>query len=134
MLSYTHFNTLYINSLTTIPSKIALRQPLVSSLANPKKLIRLQRTAQSSIKPASKDVYNIALNSDGPRAIDRDDSFHSYIACKAEEIFNAFVDKGIAKDVETQSAGSSIGLSSKGETLYNFNNSKATISLLKNRT
>jgi len=74
----------------------------VSSLANPKKLARLQRTAQSSIKPASEDVYNIALDSDGSRAIDRDDSFRSYIAHEAEEILNAAGDKGSAKDTESQ--------------------------------
>ena len=81
---------------------MALRQSLVSSLANPKKLARPQRTAQSFIKPASKDVYDIALDSDGSRAIDRDDSFCSYIAREAEEILNAASDKGSAKDAESQ--------------------------------
>jgi hypothetical protein len=74
----------------------------VSSLANLKKLARLQRTAQSSIKPASKDVYNIALNSNSSEAIDRDDSFCLYIGCKAEEILNAAGNKSSAKDAESQ--------------------------------
>jgi hypothetical protein len=74
----------------------------VSSLANPKKLIRPQRTAQSSVKPASEDVYNIALDSNGSRAIDGDDSFYSYIAREAEEILDAASNNGSAKDAESQ--------------------------------
>jgi len=74
----------------------------VSSLANPKKLARPQRTAQSFIKPASEDVYNIALDSDGSRVIDKDNSFRSYIAREAEEILDAAGDKGSAKDAESQ--------------------------------
>jgi hypothetical protein len=74
----------------------------VSSSANLKKLARPQRIAQSSIKPASEDVYDIALNSDGSRAIDKDDSFRLYIACEAEEILNATGNKGSAKDAESQ--------------------------------
>jgi hypothetical protein len=74
----------------------------VSSLANPKKLARPQRTAQSSIKPASEGVYNIALDSDGSRAINGDDSFCSYIAHEVEEILNAASNKGSAKDAESQ--------------------------------
>jgi hypothetical protein len=100
--SHTHLNTLHINSLTAIPSKMAPRQSLVSSLANLKKLARPQRTTQSSIKPTSEDVYNIALNSDSSRAINRDDSFHLYIACEAEEIHNAASDNGSAKDAKSQ--------------------------------
>jgi hypothetical protein len=73
----------------------------VSSSTNSKKLIRPQRTAQSSVKPASKDVYNIALNSDGFKAINKDDSFCLYIACKAEEILNAAGNKGSAKDAKS---------------------------------
>jgi hypothetical protein len=74
------------------------------SLENPKKLIRPQRTKQSksTIKPTSKDVYNIALNSDSSRAIDKDDSFCLYIAREAEEILNAASDKGSAKDAKSQ--------------------------------
>jgi hypothetical protein len=102
LLSYIHLNTLYINSLTAILSKIALRQSLVSSLANPKKLARPQRTAQSFIKPASKDVYNIALNSNSSKAINKDDSFCSYITCKAKEIHNAASDNSSAKDAKSQ--------------------------------
>jgi hypothetical protein len=64
--------------------------------------MRPQRTAQSSVKPASEDVYNIALDSDSSRAIDGDDSFRSYIAREAEEILNATSDKGSAKDTESQ--------------------------------
>jgi hypothetical protein len=81
---------------------MALRQRLVSSLANLKKLMRPQRTAQSSVKPASKDVYNIALNSNSARAIDGDDSFRLYIARKAEEILDTASDKGSAKDTKSQ--------------------------------
>jgi hypothetical protein len=81
---------------------MAPRQRSVSSSANLKRLMRLQKTVQSSIKPASEDVYNIALDSDGSRAIDRDDSFCLYIACKAEEILDATGDKGSAKDAESQ--------------------------------
>jgi hypothetical protein len=81
---------------------MAPRQSSVSSLANPKKLAKPQRTAQSSIKPASEDVYDIALDSDGSKAIDRDDSFRLYIACKAEEILNAAGDKGSVKDAELE--------------------------------
>jgi hypothetical protein len=77
-------------------------QRSVSSSANPKKLMRPQKTAQSSVKPASEDVYNIALDSDGSRAIDGDDSFRSYIAREAEEILDAAGDKGSAKDAESQ--------------------------------
>jgi hypothetical protein len=77
-------------------------QSSVSSSANPKKLMRPQRTAQSSVKPASEDVYDIALDSDGARAIDGDDSFRSYIAREAEEILDAAGDKGSAKDAESQ--------------------------------
>jgi hypothetical protein len=64
--------------------------------------MRPQRTTQSSVKPASEDVYNIALNNDGSRAIDEDDSFRLYITCKAEEILNATSDNGSAKDAESQ--------------------------------
>lgn len=74
----------------------------MSSSANPKKLARPQRTAQSFIKPASEDVYDIAVESDSSRAINRDDSFRSYIAHEAEEILNAAGDKGSAKDAESQ--------------------------------
>jgi hypothetical protein len=75
----------------------------VSSLANPKKLMRLERTKQSksTIKPTSRDVYNITLNSDGSRAIDRDDSFYLYIACEVEEILDAS-DKAYVKDAKSQ--------------------------------
>jgi hypothetical protein len=72
----------------------------MSSSANPKKLVRPQRTAQSSIKPASEDVYDIALDSDG--AISGNDSFRSFIAREAEEILDAAGDKGSAKDAESQ--------------------------------
>jgi hypothetical protein len=96
-LFHTHFSTLHINFLT-IPSKMALRQRSVSSSANPKKLIRPQRT----VKPTSGDVYDITLNSDGSNSIDRDDSFRSYIAREAEEILDDASDKGCAKDVESQ--------------------------------
>jgi hypothetical protein len=74
------------------------------SLENPKKLIRLQRTKQSksTAKPTSKDVYNIALNSNGSRAIDKDNSFCLYIAYKAEKILNAASNKGSAKDAKLQ--------------------------------
>jgi hypothetical protein len=81
---------------------MALGKSLVSSLVNLKKLARPQKTAQSSIKPASEDVYNIALNSDSSRAIDRDNSFYSYIAYKVEEILNAASNKGSVKDTESQ--------------------------------
>ena len=74
----------------------------VSSSANLKKLAKPQRTAQSSIKPASKNVYNIALNSNGSRAINGDDSFCLYIAHKAEEILNTAGNKGSAKNAELQ--------------------------------
>ncbi len=74
------------------------------SSANPKKLMRPQRTEQSksTVKPASEDVYDIALDSDGSRAIDGDDSFRSYIAREAEEILDTAGDKGSAKDAESQ--------------------------------
>jgi hypothetical protein len=66
--------------------------------------MRPQRTEQSknTVKLASGDVYDIALNSDGSRAIDRDNSFRSYIAREAEEILDAAGDKGSAKDAESQ--------------------------------
>jgi hypothetical protein len=80
---------------------MAPRQRSVSSLANLKKLMRPQRTAQSSVKPTSEDVYDIALDSDSSRAIDRDDSFHLHIACEAEEILDAASDKG-SEDAESQ--------------------------------
>lgn len=64
--------------------------------------MRPQRTTQSSVKPASKDVYNIALDSNSSRAINKDDSFCLYIACKADEILNAASNKGCVKDAELQ--------------------------------
>jgi hypothetical protein len=54
------------------------------------------------VKPASEDVYDIALDSDGSRAINRDDSFRSYIARQAEEILDATRDKVGAKAAESQ--------------------------------
>jgi hypothetical protein len=94
----------HINFLTTIPSKMVSGQRSVSSSSNPKKLMRPQRTEQSksTIKPASGDVYDTTLDSDGSRAIDGDDSFRSYIAREAEEILDAAGDKGCAKDAESQ--------------------------------
>jgi hypothetical protein len=76
---------------------------LGKSLENPKKLIRPQRTKQSksTIKLTNKDVYNIALNSNSSKAINKDNSFCSYIAHKAEEILDAASDKGNAKDAKS---------------------------------
>jgi hypothetical protein len=73
-----------------------LSKRLVPSLANPKKLIRPQKTLQSknAVKLASVDVYNFTLKSNAPTAIDRDDSFRLYIAYKMEEILNAASSKG----------------------------------------
>jgi hypothetical protein len=66
--------------------------------------MRPQRTEKfkSTVKPASEDVYDIALDSDGSRAINRDDSFRSYIARQAEEILDATRDKVGAKAAESQ--------------------------------
>jgi hypothetical protein len=76
-------------------------QRSVSSLANPKRLMRPQRT-RNTVEPASKDVYDIALDSDSPRAIDGDDCFRSHIPREADEILDAAGDKDSAKDAELQ--------------------------------
>jgi hypothetical protein len=102
LLSQTYLSTFYINFLITILSKIAPKQRLVSSLTILKKLIRLQRTTQSFIKPASKDVYNIALNNNSSKAINKDDSFYLYIACKTKEILNTTSNNSSVKDTKSQ--------------------------------
>jgi hypothetical protein len=101
----------------------------VPSSANPKKLIRLQRTQQfkNAVELANADVYDIAFNSNALTAINKDDSSCLYIAYKAEEILNAASSKGIAKDVETQSIRHCIGLSLRGKTLCILNHSNPAL-------
>jgi hypothetical protein len=91
--------------------------------------MRPQRTRQSksAVELASADVYDIALNSDAPTAIDRDGSFRLYIACEAEEILNAASSKVIAKDVETQPIRRSLGLGLRRKTICVLNNSKSAL-------
>jgi hypothetical protein len=66
--------------------------------------MRPQRTKQSknTVKPASRDIYDIALDSNGSRAINRDNFFCLYIACDAEEILDTASDKDSAKDAKSQ--------------------------------
>jgi len=108
-----------------IPSKRS-----VPSSANPKKLIRPQRTRQSknAVELASADVYDFVLDSDAPTAIDRDDSFRSYIACEAEETLNAAGSEGIAKDTKTQSMRLCVGPGSGGKTLCILDHSDSALS------
>ena len=75
----------------------------VPSSANPKKLMRPQRTQQSknAVELASADLYDI--DSDAPMVINRDD--------------NAASSKGIAKDAETQLMKPSLGPGLGGKTL-----------------
>jgi hypothetical protein len=80
------------------------------------------------------DVYNVAFDSDDSTAIDRDGSFHSYIAHKVEEILNTTSSKGNAKNAKTQLSGSSGIPGSKGKTSCNLNKSKATVPPPKNGT
>ena len=92
----------------------------VPSLANPKKLMRPQRTRQSknAVELASADLYDI--DSDAPTAINRD-------SCEAEEILNAAGSKGIAKDAETQPMKPSIGLGLGGKTLNILDHSNTAL-------
>jgi hypothetical protein len=101
-----------------------LNKRSVPSSANPKKLMRLQRTQQSknAVKLASTDLYDI--DSNAPTAINRNDSY------KAEEILNAASSKGIAKDAKTQLIKPSLSLSLRGKTL-NILNYSDTALLLK---
>jgi hypothetical protein len=93
-------------------SKMAPNKRSAPSSANPKKLIRPQRTQQSknAKELARADLYDI--DSDAPTAINKDDSSRSYIACEAEEILSAAGNKGVAKDTQTHLIGPSIGLDS----------------------
>jgi hypothetical protein len=77
--------------------------------ANPKKLMRPQRTRQSknAKELARADLYDI--NSDAPTAINKDDSSCSHIACEAEEILKAVSNKGVARDTQTHLIRPSIG-------------------------
>jgi hypothetical protein len=100
LLFYTYFNTLYINSFITILNKIVFRQRLVSFLTNSKKLIKLQRTIQFSVKSANKDVYNIAFDSNSSKAINKDNFFCLYIVCKTNKILNTASDKNCTKNTE----------------------------------
>jgi hypothetical protein len=79
------------------------------SSANPKKLIRPQRTRKSknAKELARADLYNI--DSNAPTAINKDDSSCLYIACKAEEILNTAGNKGVARDIQTYLIEPSIG-------------------------
>jgi hypothetical protein len=90
---------------------MTLNKRSVPSSANPKNLMRPQRTQQfkNAVELASADLYDI--DSDAPTAINRDDSY------KAEEILNAAGSKGIAKDAETQPMKPSLSLGLGGKTL-----------------
>jgi hypothetical protein len=91
---------------------MALNKRLAPSSANPKKLIRLQRTQQSknAKKLAKADLYNI--DSNALTVINKDDSSRLYIACKVKEILNAASNKDVAKDTQTHSIRPSIRLDS----------------------
>jgi hypothetical protein len=90
-------------------SKMAPNKRSAPSLANPKKLMRPQRTRQSknAKELARADLYDI--DSDSPTAINKDDSSRSYIACEVEEILNTVGNKGVARDTQTHLMGPSIG-------------------------
>jgi hypothetical protein len=86
---------------------MALSKRLAPSLANPKKLMKPQRTQQSKnvVEPTSADLYDI--DSDAPTAINS--SSRPYMACDAEEIPNAAGNKGVARDTDTPLMGPSVG-------------------------
>jgi hypothetical protein len=90
-------------------SKMAPNKRSAPSSANPKKLIRPQRTqlSKNAKELARADLYDI--DSDALMVINKDDSSCSYIACEAEEILNAAGNKGVARDTQTHSMGPSIG-------------------------